>query len=70
MNLNHLVYLQAINKYGSMNKAAKALFVTQPTLTKAIQSMEKEFGCPVIQRTATGIALNDFGKIILQPWKK
>lgn len=66
MNLNHLMYLQAINKYGSMNKAAKELFVTQPTLTKAIQTLEKELGCPLIMRTATGIALNDFGKVVLQ----
>ena len=66
MQLNHLKYLQAINQYGSMNKAAKELFVTQPTLTKAIQTLEKDLGSPLIERTSNGVALTDFGKIVLQ----
>ena len=42
MNLQQLEYTLEIYKQGSINKAAQALFVTQPTLSIAIKELEKE----------------------------
>lgn len=42
MQLEHLRYFQAVAKYGSMNKAAQALFCSQPTITNAVKSLEEE----------------------------
>lgn len=69
MQLTHLKYLQVIEKYGSMNKAAKELNVTQPTLSKAIQTMEKEIGGALIKRSGNGIELTSLGKLVHQDSK-
>lgn len=69
MQLNHLIYLQTIEQFGSMNKASKELNVTQPTLSKAIQTMEKEIGGALIKRSGNGIELTDLGKIVYQDSK-
>lgn len=44
-------------KYGSISAAAKALYVTQPTVTHAIQSMERELGCPLFIRNPRGVVM-------------
>lgn len=36
MQIEHLRYLMAAAQYGSLNKAAKALYCTQPAITRAI----------------------------------
>ena len=66
MQLTHLKYLHAVCKYGSMNRAAKELFVSQPTLSKAIQTLEKEIGGPLLNRNSSGIELTYLGKVVLQ----
>lgn len=44
-------------KYGSISAAAKALYVTQPTVTHAIQSMERELGCTLFIRNPRGVVM-------------
>ena len=40
MRLEQLTYLVSIVRCRSFNKAAKELFVTQPTISKAIEALE------------------------------
>lgn len=65
MKLEHLQYLLAVIDNGSINKAAKELFCTQPTLTNIIKSIEKELGYPVIERSHNGIVPTELGKLIV-----
>lgn len=44
MTLNQLKYAIEIQKMGSVNEAAKSLFVSQPSLTAALKALEKEVG--------------------------
>lgn len=44
MQLDYLKYLIAIKEYGSMNKAAKHLFMSQQNISKAMKRLESEFG--------------------------
>ena len=46
MTLQQLLYVLTVSDEKTMNKAAEKLFVSQPTLTSAIQSLEKELNIP------------------------
>lgn len=65
MNFNQLQYFCEISKCGSFTKAAEVLHVTQPSLSKAISSLEEEVGCQLFIRKKGGLMLTDSGKIFL-----
>lgn len=44
MTLQQLRYAIAIAESGSLNKAAQVLYVAQPSLSSAVQELEKELG--------------------------
>lgn len=44
-------------KHKNLTSAAKALYVTQPTVTHAIQLLERELGCTLFVRSQKGVAL-------------
>lgn len=45
-----------------MTSAARALFLTQPTVTKTIQNLETQLGCTLFYRTRKGVELTEKGK--------
>lgn len=47
---------------GNLTSAAKALFLTQPTVTKTIQNLEAQLGCQLFYRTRRGVELTESGK--------
>ena len=61
MSITQLKYLVAVVKAGSINEAAKSLYISQPTLSKAIKELEKEMGITILMRTSTGITLSADG---------
>ena len=54
MTLQQLKYVTTIANIGSISEAAKRLFVSQPSLTKAIKELEKEMGITIFDRTNKG----------------
>ncbi len=64
MELRTLSYFLAIAREGSLTRAAKALHVTQPTLSRQLASLEKEFGQQLYLRSHTGIRLTQAGEIL------
>ena len=42
MRIQQLIYFEKIVEKGSMNEAAKDLYVSQPSLSKAIRELELE----------------------------
>ena len=54
MTLRQLEYVLAISEKGSMNKAAEALFVSQPSLSGAVKELEQELGITLFRRTGRG----------------
>ncbi|KAI7259415.1 hypothetical protein KC345_g10312, partial [Hortaea werneckii] len=54
-----------INHYGSFNKAAEVLYISQPTVTARIQSLERELDCRVFDRLGKQITLTDKGRQFL-----
>ncbi len=57
MTLNQLKYVIALSKENSINEAAKKLFVSQPSLTATLKSLEQEIGFDIFLRNKTGISL-------------
>lgn len=66
MNTGRLYEFLVLAKLLSFSKAADALYISQSVLTKHIQELEKELGCPVLTRTTHGVALTDAGKVLLK----
>ena len=61
MTLQQLRYVIEIVNCGSMNAAAEKLFVTQPSLSNAVQELEKELGLEIFLRSSRGISLSAEG---------
>ncbi|GAK38713.1 LysR family transcriptional regulator [Paenibacillus urinalis] len=56
--LQQLKYVIEVANRGSMNEAAKRLFISQPSLSKAIKELEEEIGITIFERTNKGITLS------------
>jgi DNA-binding transcriptional LysR family regulator len=54
-----------VARRGNVSRAAEAMFVTQPTLTARIHSLERELGEPLFARTRRGMRLTDAGRAFL-----
>jgi DNA-binding transcriptional LysR family regulator len=65
MDLAHLHYLQAIARAGSLTGAARALQLSQPTLTVAMRRLEQEFGTTLLLRDRSGVRLTSTGQELL-----
>lgn len=66
MTLTQLNYFITISRTHSMNKAAELLYVSQPSLTSAIQELEKELEVTLFYRSGHGVTLTNDGAEFLQ----
>ena len=62
MDANNIKYIVAIAKYGSINHAAKAMFISQPQLSHILKITEEECGLTLFQRTSRGTRLTPEGE--------
>jgi DNA-binding transcriptional LysR family regulator len=60
----HLTAVLAISKHGTFARAAAALGVSQPALSKSIALLERRLGVKVFDRGARGSTLTDAGRIL------
>lgn len=59
--LQQLKYAIEVANRNSINEAAKRLFITQPSLSKAIRELEEELNIVIFERTNKGISLSKEG---------
>jgi LysR family transcriptional regulator, nitrogen assimilation regulatory protein len=64
MELKQLGYFVAVAEAGSFSKAAVALSVAQPILSRQIKLLETELGVELLYRNGRGIVLSEAGKIL------
>jgi DNA-binding transcriptional LysR family regulator len=64
MELRQLRYLREIVRQGSFRRAAEALNLTQPALSKSIRSLEDELGVRLVERGAHGVSPTPYGKVL------
>ena len=62
MTLQQLHYAIVISETGSMNKAAERLYIAQPSLTGAMQELERELGITIFHRSGRGVTLTNDGQ--------
>ncbi|MFC4810517.1 LysR family transcriptional regulator [Paenibacillus sp. GCM10023250] len=61
MTLQQLKYVIEVAARGSINEAAKRLFISQPSLSNAIRELEEEMGISIFERSNKGISLSKEG---------
>ncbi|MCS4296040.1 LysR family nitrogen assimilation transcriptional regulator [Comamonas sp. BIGb0152] len=65
MDFVRLQYFMAVAQAQSYSKAAAALSLTQPTLSRQVQLLEAELGQPLLERHGRGVRLTESGKAML-----
>lgn len=61
MTIQQCKYILAIARYGSMNEAAKALLVSQASLSSAVRELEDEFNLHIFDRSNKGVRITRDG---------
>lgn len=64
MKIREFKYFLAVAREESITKAAEYLFITQPSLTRQIQNMEKEVGRPLFIRAGRKMVLTETGRLL------
>ncbi len=64
MDIMQLKYFLAVAREENISKAAEYLFITQPSLTRQIQNMEKEIGQPLFTRGGRKMTLTETGLLL------
>src|SRR5688572_24200482 len=64
MDIRHLRQILSVRAHGSFAKAAEALNMAQPALSKGIAKIEQELGVTIFTRSSTGSALTPMGEMI------
>jgi DNA-binding transcriptional LysR family regulator len=58
----HIRSLQAIVRYGGYGRAAEALYLTQPAVSRHVRLLEDQLGSPLFVRRGRGVELTPFGE--------
>ena len=66
MKLEQISYILEIAKQGSIGKAAKKLYMSQPNLSMSIRMLEEELGFKIFDRSNSGVELTAKGMELLQ----
>lgn len=66
MNLSQLYYFRKLAQLEHYTKAAKELYITQPSLSDSISSLEQELGIALFQREGRNIKLTKYGREFYQ----
>ena len=61
MTLQQLKYALMVAETGSMNEAAKKLFISQPSLSAAMKDLEAQMQIPLFTRTSKGVHITPEG---------
>lgn len=72
MNINteHYKTFYFAAKHKSISRAAKALFISQPAVSKTIKKLEMQTGCTLFLRTPKGVRLTSEGQILFASVQK
>lgn len=66
MTLNQILYFQKVAQYENYHLAAEELYVSQPSLSRAMASLENELGVTLFEKVGRGVTLTKAGKMFLE----
>lgn len=64
MDTRKLQYFMLVVEFGSINRAAKEIGLTQPALSRCLSELERDLGRSLLLRRRSGIALTDEGLLL------
>jgi DNA-binding transcriptional LysR family regulator len=70
VKLRDLQLLLAVGEAGSITRAAKALSVSHPVVSKTISELERTLGVPLFDRGLRGVVPTQYGKALLECGKQ
>ncbi|WP_188189707.1 LysR family transcriptional regulator [Nonomuraea sp. SYSU D8015] len=70
MDLHQIKYFLAVVDHNGINAAAAVLDVAQPTVSQAIQGLERELGVPLFHRIGRGVVLTSAGHSLVGPARR
>ena len=69
-NLEYCRAFYYVAQLGSVSKAAEALFLTQPAITRSVKQLEEYLECKLFSRISRGMHLTNEGKVLLDHIEK
>ena len=63
IEIHLLEQLSAFAEHGTLSKAADALHISQPALSRSMKKLEEELGVPLFNRDKAKISLNETGEL-------
>jgi DNA-binding transcriptional LysR family regulator len=70
VDIKQMNYFVEVVNHGGMTNASKALYIAQPTISKAIKDLENELSMPLFDRSKRQIVLTDAGEIFYKKSKE
>ena len=71
LTLTQLRYLVAVARHGSVTGAAKTLNISQPSISVAIDAIERDFGQKLfVRQRGSGVSLTSFGRVVVAKAKQ
>ena len=64
MNLNNLYYFKVMAEFQHYTRAAQSLFITQPSLSHAMSSLERELGVRLFEKEGRNVKLTKYGHLL------
>ncbi len=68
-NLSFYYIFNSVAENGNISKAAKQLFISQPAVSKAIQTLEENLNTTLFIRNSRGVILTDEGMLLYEHTK-
>jgi DNA-binding transcriptional LysR family regulator len=69
-NLEYYRAFYYVAQLGSVSRAADALFLSQPNITRTIKQLEKHLGCQLFSRVSRGMRMTNEGRIVFEHVEK
>ncbi len=66
MDIRQISHLLAAVEHGNMLRAARAIHISQPALSKSIQNLEAELGVQLLERGPRGVSPTIYGTTVLK----
>lgn len=70
MDLRQAAYVVAVVDHGTFTAAAASIPVSQPALSQAVASLERELGAPLFHRLGRSVVLTDAGRAFVEPARR
>ena len=70
VEIRRLQHLLAVVEHGGFRRAAEAVHLSQPALSKSIKNLEESFGVPLLDRRPRAVVPTPFGEVVIERARK